>query len=164
MVVFSPCNKAPADLLCGGNNNTRDKTKNKANETHSKAFLFRHQDHVWPPFCLDDAPSYSTIFPSCACHWMQLSARSDHDLDHIGPNLPLWYVQHDLHSTDPTKSKHVPGQPDHTAPIRQHDLDRSDEKCYLPCTADLLSRSGNRASVWGVKWLRQWMQRGTVPF
>ena len=32
------------------------------------------------------------------------SDHTDHT-DHTDPNLPLWYVMQDLHSTDPTQEK-----------------------------------------------------------
>ena len=57
--------------------------------------------------------------------------RTDHDLDHLDPNLPFCDAVHDLHITNPTR-KHALDNADYTAPTRQHKLDHADQEKDLP--------------------------------
>ena len=55
----------------------------------------------------------------------------------VDPNLPLWFVVHDLHSTYVVNpAKHVLDHADYTAPTR-HELRSCRSGINLPCLADL---------------------------
>ena len=57
--------------------------------------------------------------------------RTDHDLDHLESNLPLREVVQDLYSTDPTQETRPIDHAGYMTPIRQHELDHTDQEIYM---------------------------------
>ena len=64
------------------------------------------------------------------CKFGTCFARTDHDLDHQGPNLPLYVVQ-DLYSADSTQETCL-HRADCTGPTRQSELHHTDQETHLP--------------------------------